>query len=79
MYDDNAPLFFAKGISGVNPAGPNVTVSFAVDIPSADNSALTQRVNLRVVIPKDSLAQGADFLTRALQQADAPQRGPTVQ
>lgn len=69
MYDDNAPLFFCEGVSGISGAGGNTIVSFAVNLPSPDNQSKTQRVNVRIAIPTHSLAQGVDFLSGALQQA----------
>lgn len=69
VYDDNAPLFFCEGISGISGAGPNTIVSFALNLPSPDNKSKTQRVNLRIAIPTHSLAQGVDFIAGALKQA----------
>lgn len=76
MYDDNAPLIFCEGISGVAGAGDNSIVSFAVNLPSADNTSRTQRVNLRIVMPHTSLMQGVDFLMNAAQQAKVQIQAP---
>lgn len=78
MYDDKAPLFFCEGVSGYAAAGPNTIVSFAVNIPSPDNTSRAQRVNVRIAMPTASLEQGIDFLKNALnQRSPAMPPGPT--
>lgn len=71
MYDKDAPIHYTDGISGIKPHGPNYILSFSVLVPGRTEAENEQRINLRLVIPKQALAQNVAFLSQAIEAQEA--------